>query len=403
MGNCTANNHNTQSPTTYQIPEFYYLCRKTSSLFHYINNKIESISLNSEITIYHDSIIGVIQNSYIIILGGTKSSGKLTKKAYALSIHDKSIYPLSKFPGNFSSGFICYFNSMLYVVSTKSLDLFSYDLASATWEQPKIHVKHREYNTLCNYSCYFQHNRIFLVCGQYNSAPNTQVFFIDLMSLNCRKHTEGFPEYLDRPICLGTEECAIVGGGYTGQGQANNMFFFKSVRSNDWEAVQGPQVDILEDYPPVFLNDTPIFFSYPRVLIKFSMGFMVCNLNARSLESTRNGISKTVSHEDCVGSNKSGKSNNEINEGMQERKSLDLLHVNSSEKVFSYQKIDGEDRLKQDAVTKDISIKSVVPRVAKKIKKDIVPMRIDYKPTLPSNFAGKDGASSGSSDESSRQ
>ena len=401
MGACTSDSHHTKSPTICAIPEFHYLCRKTNSLFHCINNKIDSISFKSELSIYSDSIIGLIQTSYIVIIGGTKPSGKQTKKAYVLSIHNKSIYPLPKFPGDFSSGFICCFNNMVYVLSTRSIDLFRYNLASGSWEQPNLSFTDQEDRSLCNYSCYFQLNKIFLICGKYGTAQNTQVFSIDLESLACGKHTEDFPEYIERPVCLGTDQHAIVGGGYTAQGQINTRFFLKTGAGPDWQMMQGPEVEIVEDYPPAFLNNIPIFFSFPKILIKFPLNFIVCNLNTSSLDHTREVKKKETLKESAPVSIKSGESTYEINGMLQERLSFDFcLSPSSPGSVRSSMMVRGDGECKEDAVMRDIDKKTTLSRTLKKDWEKVVPMRSDYRPFLPSNFTNNGGKTGESSDES---
>lgn len=391
MGTCTVHQQDESLQSkSIGLPEFCYLCRTSKSLYYMTNSKIQSISFEKDIKIYPDSLIGTVGESYIIALGGTKPTGKISKKAYAIHTETKSIYQLENLTNPYSEGCIFFHNSMLYVFSTKSPELMSYDFTEKHWENCKIRFKHKDFKSLQNYSCYMKGGKIFLVCGVYNSVPTKSIFCISLEDFKCKKLKEEFPVVLTKPVCLATEDYVIIAGGYRDD-LANSQFFFKADAEN-WEIIEGPQTEIIEKYPPMMLNNIPIFFSFPKIIIKFPIRFLI--LNIKNTQQTLD-LTKQISIVDA------NIPEFNIHAAIQHKE--DYQCENSLSEGSHSEKLDSEKEGNSNTLTINLAPLQASPVRPRKNRTGIVVQKSEFKaPILLSNVAKKENESSSSSSSESQ-
>ena len=175
------------------IPDFYYLCRKTNSIIHSNNSRVKSLYIKSNIRIYNDTIIGLVENSYIIALGGTKPNSKITKKVYAFDTNSKKISQLSKFPKRLKEGWIFYYSFKIFVISINPLEVFSWEINEKVWTQCELKFEHKRHKQLIEFSCFLRRNQIFLINPYYKSAYTTKIFEINLDSMTVKETKQRFP------------------------------------------------------------------------------------------------------------------------------------------------------------------------------------------------------------------
>ena len=360
-----------------EIPEFFYLCRQTNSLLHSFNNRINSVPIKGDLTICQDSVIGLIKKLCIIVIGGIKPNKKLTKKVYAINVLTKSIHNLSKFPKKITNGFIFYYNTLLYVILTDPLEIFSYDFTGKTWRLCELIFSQEKYSSLSKFSCFQQKNKIFLVCGSFNSKVTTKIFYVNLCNLKVKQHRERFPEILYEPICLSKDDYIIMCGGYTENHTVNKRFFYKNNTEEQWQSIQGPDIEILENYPPVMVGESCIFFSFPKIIIKSSSIFTVINITSNLQPG-----SNLFTHESGKKSINSERSTYQI-KGMIQR------HI-SYQFVSSMSSSESNSPSSQSLPSEEFDFGYMNPVISsakpKKSRDYVIPIKCDFKaPFLPSN------------------
>lgn len=278
MGSCTSKVPAKEQEKKRDLPEFYYLSRKTCTLLHCSDNRMESLGFKGSFKIYKDSIIGLIGNNFILSLCGTKPNGKITSRAYAINTKTCSLFTLKKLPIKIESGSIFYYKSVVLVIDSGSFEIFSYDFTDKEWESLTIDFAKKNYRKFSKFSCFLQKNTVYFICGMYKKRPNVDIFTLNLDDFRFTKSSQQIPLYLINPTCISRNDSIIITGGLEEEGTPNTKIFIKS-QNSDWEVLAGPKNIELENYPPILNDVSMIFFAFPKMLVKFQNHFVVYNLN----------------------------------------------------------------------------------------------------------------------------
>ena len=106
----------TRDKATNEIPSFYYLSKESNLILKFQGNSAYKHSL-SNFNMLNDCSIGYLPDGRIIIAGGIKSSGKLSKKVHCINTVSKAINSLPSLQFACKQGTLIYSEGILYYFS----------------------------------------------------------------------------------------------------------------------------------------------------------------------------------------------------------------------------------------------------------------------------------------------
>lgn len=241
------------------------------------NGITECVELEDLAEIYPDSLLAYINSSYIVVLGGTRPSGEVSNKAYAINSVHMTIHNLPDLPQGIKQGSILYHQNSIILINSLSLQLLSYTPGATDWTELPLTFQHSKYKRLKHFGCYLAQSTIFIISPTYKGQVQDCVYSFTLEEKHLAKTDQVTKFKLISPICLVTQDYVIVGGGQTEDLKANIKFYYKR---NDWEwdEVQGPHVHRYENHPFMQVDNKTIFFNDLQVIIRYTRKFVVFNL-----------------------------------------------------------------------------------------------------------------------------
>lgn len=254
------------------LPSFYYLNQVKNSIFKVHLNSVTKHCL-SKFILYSDCAIGYLPDNNIVVAGGEKPTGRLSKKVFFINTSTRAINRLSslKFPSKF--GTLLYTDSKLYYFSA-SLTLKHQVYLNNSWEILITSTLNLSYPVVCADSGEF-----FFLCGiKPNNKPTKKIYTLNLMKNNEYSLIEKFtPFRLNRPIIISKNGTIAIGGGKKLSGEENYNFFFHNLSDDKWKEVEGPRYKI-ENYPGFFFENTMIWMAFPKIIVIMENKFDVYNL-----------------------------------------------------------------------------------------------------------------------------
>ena len=123
MGNTKSFTNFTENfkPTISEKPVYYYLNRVDNSIFEVHCDSIIRHSL-SHFCIYKDCAIGYLPKDHIVLVGGIKPSGNLSKKVFYLNTKKKEINRLASLKIPTKEGSLLFVSSKLYYFSSNLMN-----------------------------------------------------------------------------------------------------------------------------------------------------------------------------------------------------------------------------------------------------------------------------------------
>ena len=272
MGNTSHPQDSNTSKPPEPIRSFYYLNRSTNSILRIHTSSVSKHSLQDFI-IFPQSAIGYLPDGHIIIAGGQKPSGKLSKKVFYINTLTKDINRLAslRYPTKF--GTILYHESQLYYFSPDLCD--QHQVYSKKCWNPMQNGKLK----LQDPSVFMRQGQAFFVCGvKPNGNPTKKIYYLNISETQSIYliYPLKFPVRLEKPIVLANNSCLIVTGGRNA-GERNCNFFFHWFGSEKWKEVQGPDFNA-EDYPAIIANDAMIWVGFPKIVMICKNQFHIFNL-----------------------------------------------------------------------------------------------------------------------------
>ena len=98
------------------IPIFYYLNKESNSIIKFQDQSVSKFSLPN-FKIFNDCAIGYLSEGHIVIAGGIKTSGRLSKKVYYINTTTKAINRLPSLQHPSSKGTLLHSDHTLYYFS----------------------------------------------------------------------------------------------------------------------------------------------------------------------------------------------------------------------------------------------------------------------------------------------
>jgi hypothetical protein len=241
----------------YKLPvkplSIYYLNTKFKSIYKIDGDKLQKVKM-PKFNINNNCAVGHLSDGSIIIIGGTKTSGRLSKKVLLVSPSGGYVTKLPSLKRPTYKGSVHQVDSTIYY--------FSQDLS----------MPHQRYNNkfweiidygkldLNSVSVLRQDHIFYFLCGQKpNGKPTKKLYALDISnSSTYEKMNHKLNFKLINPICYSGYDYVVVGGGKKPNGCDNFSYFIQT--NGEWKEIQGPDC-ILENYPCLYSNRLCIFIA----------------------------------------------------------------------------------------------------------------------------------------------
>ena len=273
MGNTTNPECSNTTRQSEPIRSFYYLNRGTNSILRVQMNSVSKHSLQ-DFKVFPQSAIGYLPNGHIVVAGGQKSSGRLSKKVFYINTLTKDINRLASLRYPTKSGTLIYYASQLYYFSPDLCDQHQV-YSKKCWKSIKNSTLQ-----LKNPSIYIRKGLAYFLCGiKSNCAPTKKIYYLNLSEKTptYQIYQLRFPIRLEKPVVLTNNNCLILTGGCKTNAERNCNFFFHWFGSEKWKEIPGPDFTV-EDYPGVYTNEAMIWVGFPKIVMICKNRFHIFNL-----------------------------------------------------------------------------------------------------------------------------
>ncbi|OMJ70819.1 hypothetical protein SteCoe_31119 [Stentor coeruleus] len=311
MGN-TSTNSVVPEMSISVLPFINYLNRKESFVLNITQQKTQKFRFSPKLEFYEDSALGYINDTTVIIAGGTNSKGKLSKKCYLIDLSLMTIKKISSLPINSKLGTINLYKDLVYYAggvteclelqktkrSKEGSPLMRYSLIDDIWEvfshQPQsvdlsninaeilpiYWVEDLIYSGTFLLGCKIYYYGGFLLTPE--ETPNRYVFSVvlDSDSYDFSIEPYEFPLFLKSPISSSNCNQAFICNGMSILDKPNLSCYIFTEKKGFTE-ITSPDIYSKDNYPPKVTDEYIIAVAFPKFAIKFknSQGWMNFNVS----------------------------------------------------------------------------------------------------------------------------
>lgn len=260
-----------ESPRPQAGPEFYWLSPSDSSILKITPNSVFYHSIPS-FSVYAECAIGYTPENNIIVVGGVKPTGKLSKKVFYINVKSKSINRLASITSPSKRGQVLFNDGKIYLIE-ESLTLPIQVYNKGKWD----FIKPQEIE-LSSTTCFLnESNLVVLASIKGNSKPSKKIWTLDLDRPNKFLYTgKQTPFKLIKPVVVKMKDCIIVAGGSNHLGK-NLNFFVGDLNYDRWKTIEGPNYHITTS-PGICVDNTAFWIEIPKVIMLNGYSCCVCSI-----------------------------------------------------------------------------------------------------------------------------
>lgn len=222
--------------------------------------------------------IGHLLDGTIMLAGGIKTNGRLSKKVLSLHPPSSSVTKHSKLSKPVFQGQIFLLSTGLYYISN---DL---NQPHQKFTNNKWHLIRPNPINLTSSSILLQENIFYFLCGhKLNNKPTKKLFFLNTEkpeNYQLMKHKLNFK--LSCPVSYSAYDFVVVAGGKKVNECYNSNFYVQ--KNWEWKELLGPNI-VLENYPVLFSNRVCVFIGKDEkvVTLDSELKFKVYQKRAKGL------------------------------------------------------------------------------------------------------------------------
>ena len=252
----------------------------------------------------------MVSETEIVVMGGSDPRGVLSRRAFLINTCSKSVSELPSLPRVAKEGHLLASDGFYYYIGntaeaedldspapTEYSSIMRYDLQSHLWEifsdissekspissglnrKAIEEVKKSERKVLLkdliSTGAFTYNGRIYLVGGKICQdgiySPSDKIFSVGIEdeSFFLREETIKLPVKLVNPVCASGGSHAFIAGGCLENNQPSlRMFVIKFLKNEIHECHAKLDSAIEEKYPPAYLENEVVIFSFPKLWIK---------------------------------------------------------------------------------------------------------------------------------------
>lgn len=270
-----------ESGTCLKSPEFYWLHKSENAVFRINEESVTSHNISS-LSLFENCAVGYADDCNIIVAGGVKVSGMVSKKVFYINVANRSINRLCslKFPSAGCS-----------LLSTQN-KLF---LIPGSLSNPLQHYNSGEWSiitptplNLTSTVHYFHDSILYFLCGMKpNLKPTKKIYTLSLVSpTEYKKSGKRTPFKLENPILVKVKSQIIVAGGKT-NGKPNYRFFISNIECEKWKVIEGPGI-FLTKSPGICVKNSAIWVEFPKIVVFSGLFFSIWNIIDGKVEQVDN-------------------------------------------------------------------------------------------------------------------
>ena len=325
-----------ESPRLKSGPEFYWFSPIESTMLKITPNSVFSHSIPS-FSVYAECAIGYTPENNIVIVGGAKTTGKLSKKVFYINVQSKSINRLASTITPSKSGQVLVNDKKVYLIE-ESLKLPIQVYSKGSWTL----VKAAEID-LMSTTCFVNESYLFVLSSmKRNLKPSKKIWTLDLDRPDKFVYTgKQTPFKLIKPVIVKMKDCIIVAGGSNSQA-INFNFFIGNLDCDTWKTIEGPNYHISTS-PGMCVENTAIWVEIPKIIILKGSSCCVCNI----FESNSQ-INKFENNLEGKNTIKSGKENDWKKGGSSDKTKVNYVgnYEEMKTSTFSFKKIESKEEKK---------------------------------------------------------
>lgn len=299
MGKCVSKHRHAQRQLgILRAPEFFYVNRSEGQILSIKLNGFTSFSGKTLPPIYPNCLIGY-SSSLLYLICGTKPNKATTKKCFEINLAQNTSSRLQNIPKTLTYGEVFLTSTMLYIINTETFSIYIYYLTESCWKTLEIRHKLRE---LEFFSCCNLQGCLYFSTGKYKEECSHSIYMLPLKK-DKQKVSElnlQFPHGLVKAKSAFLQDCKIIGGGYLENGDVNKKFYIIGIDDIAWKVIECPMVDLTDNYPVIFIKNSPAFISFPTMFVWMNDLFIVFNLNDGKGESVIFNQNKVDNTEEIV-------------------------------------------------------------------------------------------------------
>lgn len=275
MGTSSAKVCETQN--RFKSPEFFWFFKDNKTVLKINEQSVVAHQMNS-LTIFDLCAVGYTAEFNIVLAGGIKNSGKMSKKVFYVNVVSKSISRLRslKIPSAGCSLIISQNNLFLIPESLKHpLQIYT----SGDWA-----IIDPAALNLISPASFFNESKLYFLCStKSNSKPTKKIYTLPLSSpIQYTKLPTLLPFKLEKPILVKVKNQIVLAGGKV-NGKPNSQFFIGSLECDNWKIIDGPRF-VLYSAPGISADSSAIWVEYPKIVILSEMVCYVWNISENSAE-----------------------------------------------------------------------------------------------------------------------
>ena len=259
MGSCSIKPKYRVVFTKEKTSPIYFTTKEKRSLLKIEDHKISELQIQ-RLKVYKNCAIGLLKNNEIILGGGEKPNGKLSKKVYQINPEKLFVNTLQSLKQGVKHGKFYQLENIIYYIS--------YDLKrphqvykNSFWE-----FVHTTKLNIVFPVVYSISNIFYFACGiKNNKKPTKKVY-----SLNIQKNFIYILELnklnfkLYKPIIYANDKQIVIGGGKLPDGTENHKFYIKN--GQEWNQVFNEFV--IKNIFCVSSNNFAVFIGKSKKMIK---------------------------------------------------------------------------------------------------------------------------------------
>lgn len=236
---------------------FYYPAR--SAVYRIAEDGLKKIKMR-KFKANKDCAIGHLHDGTIMLAGGIKTDGRLSKKVLIINPQSASVIKGIHLAKSADQGQLFQISTMIYYIST-NLNQPHQKLSSNKWEL----ISPRPIN-LTSASILIQENILYFLCGlKPNNKPTKKLYYLNIDKpdqYHLMKHKLNFK--LTSPVSFSAYDFVVVAGGKKANGCYNSNFYIQ--KNWEWKELVGPDV-VLEQYPVLFSNRDCVFICKDKKVV----------------------------------------------------------------------------------------------------------------------------------------
>lgn len=261
----------------FKSPEFFWFYKENKSVLKICEESVVVHQMSS-LDLFEMCAVGYTAEFNIVIAGGIKSSGKMSKKVFFVNVVSKSISRLCslKIPSAGCSLITSQKNLYLIPDSLKHpLQIY----ASGEWSV--IDPAPLNINSPASF---IHESRLYFLCGtKLNSKATKKIYTLSLSSgTQYTKTSKLTPFKLEKPSLVRVKNQIILAGGNI-NGHPNTQFFIGSIECDNWKVIDGPR-SIVYTGPGISADSSAIWVEYPKIVILSEMVCYVWNISENGPE-----------------------------------------------------------------------------------------------------------------------